>query len=99
MTTVRRTAPVASRNTGPKLETLKGKVSIKRVNVGSKSESNSLVMTVKGKQVRLQRLGGNPFMIDAKEKALAGKSVELKGYFVSETLFRFNASKVDAPKN
>lgn len=98
MTTVRRSAPVASRNTGPKLETLKGLVTKKKVNVGSKSEAWSLVMTVKGKQVRLQQLGGNPFMIDGKEKGLIGKTVELKGYFVSESLFRFNASKVETPR-
>ena len=92
MTAIRRTAPLAPRTTGPRAETIKGKVSIKLVNKGSKSESRSLVMTVKGKQVRLQRLGGNPFEIDAKEKALVGKNVELKGFWVSESLFRFNAA-------
>jgi hypothetical protein len=92
MTAIRRTAPIASRNTGPKQETIKGKVSLKLVNKGSKSESRSLVMTVKGKSVRLQRLGGNPFEIDAKEKALVGKSVELKGYFISDSLFRFTSA-------
>lgn len=89
MTAIRRTAPVAPRQPVRQAEVIKGKVSIKTVAAGSKSQHKSLVMTVKGKTVQLQRLGGNPFEIDAKERALAGKSVELKGYFINDHLFRY----------
>lgn len=89
MTAIRRTAPIAPRAPTRQAEIIKGKVSIKTVAAGSKSQHKSLVMTVKGKTVQLQRLGGNPFEIDAKERALAGKTVELKGYFISDHLFRF----------
>jgi hypothetical protein len=100
MTAIRR-SPAIPRNTGPlppRPQTLKGKVSLKTVGGVSKSRHTSLVMTVKGKTVQLQRLGGNPFEIDAKEKALVGKSVELKGFFVNDHIFRFSAATVSAPK-
>jgi hypothetical protein len=78
---------------GPKLETLKGTVKQQVVAKGSHSERTALVMTIKGKPVTLERQGGNPFMLDAKEKALIGKKVELQGYFVSDHLFRFTEAK------
>lgn len=76
-----------------KLETLKGTVRQQVVAKGSHSERTALVMTIKGKPVTLERQGGNPFMLDAKEKALIGKKVELKGVFVSDHLFRFTEAK------
>ncbi len=91
MPTVHRAAAV-NLTVGPKAETLKGTVRVAVVAKGSKSERRSLVMTVKGKPVRLERLGGNPFELDAKEKSLVGKKVELKGFFVSDSLFRFTSA-------
>lgn len=95
MTSVRRpvaASPVASSPRQP--EVLKGKVTIKLVAKGSKSERRSLVMTSKGRTIQIQRRGGNPFEIDARERALAGKTVALKGYFVSDHLFRYVSASV-----
>lgn len=91
MTSIRRTAAVRL-PPAPKPQALKGKVSLKQVATGSKSERKSLVLQAGGKTIRLERLGGNPFELDAKEKSLVGKNVELEGFFVSETLFRFTSA-------
>lgn len=78
----------------PKATAIEVNISVRRVNVGTASESKSLVARLDGRMVRIERLGGNPFELDAKERALAGKTAKLRGFFVTPNLFRFEAATV-----
>jgi hypothetical protein len=65
-----------------------GRVLIETVAAGSKSQRKVLVMRRPGRRVVVELKGGS-FGLDAKEKAIAGKTVKLEGTFVRKDLFRF----------
>lgn len=62
----------------------------------SGSARDTLSIQVKGKRVLVERMDGNPFTLDAKERALIGKSVELKGFFITPNRFRFTEATASA---
>lgn len=74
---------------------VEGTISLQKVAAGSKSERTALTMAVGNKKVVIERLGGNPFQIDAQERALVGKKVKLEGFFVNERLFRYTGPATD----
>lgn len=74
---------------------VEGTISLEKVAAGSKSERSALTMRVGGQRVVIERLGGNPFMLDAQERGLVGKKVRLEGFFVSERLFRYTGPAGD----
>lgn len=68
---------------------LEGTMKLETVAAGSKSERLALTTRVGGQRVVVERLGGNPFQIEASERNLDGKKVRLEGFFVNDRLFRF----------
>jgi hypothetical protein len=70
------------------LEKIEGTVAAQTVLKGTGSEHHGLVITTRdGEQLRLQRVGGNPFS-DPVTESLAGQSVALEGFRVGN-VFRF----------
>jgi hypothetical protein len=96
-TAIQRSTAVKPRTTGAAPGTLKGTLRVAVVNKGSKSERRSLVMKQGGRTVVIQRQGS--FGLDPKDRSLNGKSVVLKGRFISERLFRFTSVAVAQPKS
>lgn len=92
-----RTSAAAAVRPGPSRPKaiVEGTISLQKVSVGSKSERRALTMNVGNKNVIIERLGGNPFEVDAQERALVGKKVRLEGFFVSERLFRYTGPAPD----
>jgi len=69
------------------MATLRGRVERRRLNVGSKSEHEALVLVDDvGALWKLRRLGGHPFN-DSALDGLEGRRVELNGYGDGPTFF------------
>ena len=70
------------------LERIEGQVEAQRVLKATGSEHTGIVLTTsRGEQLRLQRVGGNPFK-DAMTEALAGSKVLLEGFRL-DNVFRY----------
>lgn len=79
----------------PKLEKLAGRVSARRVLQGTGSEHTGVILeTANGEQVRLQRIGGNPFR-DEMTNALVGHTISVEGYRLGD-IFRFTKVEEDS---
>ena len=61
---------------------LKGEVIIKKINIGSKSEHEAVMLQTANSAVKLRRPGGNPFKDDALVKYV-GKKVTCKGDMIT----------------
>ncbi|HRO48299.1 hypothetical protein [Agriterribacter sp.] len=57
---------------------LSGRVVMKKLSEGSKSERNAVMLQTKNKAYVLRKMGGNPFK-DASLEMLAGKSITATG--------------------
>jgi hypothetical protein len=57
---------------------IEGRVTRKRINVGSKSEHQAMVLVTKDGEFKLRRQGGHPFS-DPDVQALHGKRIRAKG--------------------
>jgi hypothetical protein len=69
------------------MATLRGRVERRRIQVGSKSEHEALVLVDDdGSAWKLRRLGGHPFN-DPTLATLEGRRVELSGYADASTFF------------
>lgn len=67
------------KNTGKIKEVqLSGKVVIKKIAKGSKSERDAVLLQTDDKEYVLRKLGGNPFQ-DTSLESLAGKSITATG--------------------
>jgi len=64
---------------------LQGKVVLKKIAAGSKSEHDAVFLETDDQSYQLRRLGGNPFD-DPTLKAMVGKTVKAKG-LLNDQLF------------
>jgi hypothetical protein len=70
------------------LERIEGQVETRRVLQGTGSEHHGVVLTTtEGEQLRLQRIGANPFQ-DTATEALDGQRVALEGFRL-DNVFRY----------
>ena len=72
----------------PNVEEIEGRVVARKALAGTGSEHIGVILqTTSGENLRLQRIGGNPFA-DAETKKLVGQIVKVRGVRLGD-IFRF----------